>query len=127
MNARALAPLLALAVLAACTSTPLPPWPDPTPPAAGPGTTALPAGALPTYRCDQDIAFTVQFADGTAVIDAGPRGRETLLRDAGGLTPQQTVYSSTHLRAEFGLGPDGRGARLLYASPPMEARCLRNG
>lgn len=77
------------------------------------------------YRCDEETEFTVRFSDGTATIDAGPRGTETLLRDAGGVTPQQTVYSSTRLKAEFGLGPDGRGARLLYASPALELRCVR--
>jgi hypothetical protein len=71
------------------------------------------------------MAFTVRFANGTATIDAGPRGTETLLRDAGGLTPQQTVYSSTRMRAAFGLGPDGRGARLNFLSPGLEVTCVR--
>jgi hypothetical protein len=78
------------------------------------------------YRCDHDIAFTVRFADDSAQVDAGPRGSETLLRDAGGESPQQTVYSSTDMKVEFGLGPDGREAQLNFASPPIEAYCARD-
>jgi hypothetical protein len=59
------------------------------------------------------------------LIDAGPRGTETLLRDAGGLTPQQTVYSSTKLKAEFGLEPAGRGAKLSFLAPALEAKCVK--
>ncbi len=114
-------------VMAGCASQP----PASSPPAAPPAPSATrspsaPAsGALPNYRCDNNVAFTVRFGDGTADIDAGPLGQEALLRDAGGLTPQQTVYSSTKLRAEFGLDPAGRGAKLNYATPAVETRCLR--
>jgi hypothetical protein len=80
----------------------------------------------PHYRCDNDLAFTVRFADDSAVIDAGARGVETLARDAGGTTPSQTVYSSTSMKAQFGLGADGREAQLNYASPPLVVRCLRD-
>jgi hypothetical protein len=79
----------------------------------------------PRYRCDQGIAFTVRFEDGTAVVDAGQRGSEVLLRDAGGATPQQTVYSNPRMRAEFGLGTSGREAMLRYASPPLAAHCIQ--
>jgi hypothetical protein len=81
---------------------------------------------LPRYRCDHDIEFTVQFGDDTATVDAATRGSEMLLRDAGGLTPQQTVYSNLRLRAEFGLGASGREAILHYLSPPLVAHCLRD-
>ena len=82
--------------------------------------------ALPHYRCDNDMAFTVRFIDDSAQIDAGPRGTETLLRDAGGVTPAQSVYSSTAMKAQFGLGADGREAQLNYVSPPLEAHCVRD-
>jgi hypothetical protein len=89
-------------------------------------TTPSPADGAPArYRCDHDIVFTVRFNDGTATIDSGGRGIDTLLRDAGGVTPQQTVYSSTTVRAQFGLSPEGRGARLNYLSPALEATCVR--
>jgi hypothetical protein len=48
-----------------------------------------------------------------------------VLRDAGGTTPQQTVYSSTQLKVEFGLDPQARGARLNLVSPPLETACVR--
>lgn len=81
---------------------------------------------LPRYRCDQGIEFTVRFADDSAVLDAGPRGNDVLLRDAGGATPQQTVYSNPRMRAEFGLGATGREALLRYAQPPLSAYCQRD-
>jgi hypothetical protein len=121
-----------LAAVAGCASDPLPspapvppPMPAPVPAPASPPAPAVADPAVSRYRCDQDTAFTVRFQDGSAVIDAGARGSETVLRDAGGLTPEQTVYSSTALRAEFGLGPNGREAVLHYRSPALEAHCVR--
>lgn len=117
--------LLAAAALCGCTSLgpPAPAVPAvPAAPAAADG-----AGDLVRhYRCDQGIDFTVKFGDDAATIDAGPRGREVLLRDAGGVTPQQTVYSNPQLRAEFGLGSSGREALLRYPSPPLVAHCVRD-
>lgn len=114
-----LAAALAAGALGACTTSP------PPAPAAAPATSA-PAGSGPArYRCDHDIAFTVQHGDDSVTIDAGPRGRQTLWRDAGGVTPQQTVYSNERLKAEFGLGPAGQEALLRYAEPPLIARCVR--
>ncbi len=105
--------------------------PAPRAAAAGPAATAasaaIAAPAAPAhYRCDNDIEFTVRFGDDSAIVDAGPRGREELPRDAGGATPQQTVYSNTHMRAEFGLGVSGREALLRYAQPPLLAHCVRD-
>lgn len=102
---RALAVALATALLTACAV-----------PAAGP--------ALPHYHCEHGISFTVRFADDMAVIDTA-RGREVLYRDAGGVTPSQTVYTNARLRAEFGLGPSGREALLRYPVQPLLARCAR--
>jgi hypothetical protein len=79
------------------------------------------------YRCDHDIQFTVRFGDDSAEIDAGSLGTQTLLRDAGGETPAQTVYSSTAAKVEFGLDPDGRGAKLHWVDPAVEASCVRDG
>ena len=64
--------------------------------------------------------------DDSAVIDAGSRGNDVLLRDAGGVTPQQTVYSNPRVRAEFGLGTGGREAILRYLSPQLIANCVRD-
>ncbi len=56
----------------------------------------------------------------------GPRGRHELLRDAGGLTPAQTVYSSAQLRVEFGLGVQSREAVLHERQPQAVAHCVKN-
>lgn len=83
------------------------------------------ASALPLYRCEQGIEFTVKFIDDTAVLDS-TRGGEVLYRDAGGQGTKQTVYSSPKLRAEFGLGAGEREAVLHYLLPPLEVRCVRD-
>jgi hypothetical protein len=71
------------------------------------------------------VEFTVRFTDDTAVVDAGPRGNDVLLRDAGGATPHQTVYANARMRAEFGLGTTGREAIVRYAQPPLAAHCVQ--
>lgn len=123
--------LLSIGVLTAvclggCASPP--PAATAPPAAVAPAASAAPAAppvtaGLQRYRCDQAIEFNVRFDDGTAMLDAGPRGKEVLLRDAGGATPQQTVYSNTRMRAEFGLGSNGREAILRYAQPALTAHC----
>jgi hypothetical protein len=104
------------------------PVPTPAPPAAPATAASAPqrATGLPHYRCDQGVEFTVRFSDDTAVVDAGPRGNDVLLRDAGGATPQQTVYSNPRMRAEFGLGVTGREALLRYAQPPLSVHCKQD-
>jgi hypothetical protein len=79
----------------------------------------------PHYRCDQGLEFDVRFGDDEAQVFLAGREPETLLRDAGGTSPQHAVYSSTRAKVEFGLEPEGRGARLNLLSPPLEARCVR--
>lgn len=93
---------------------------------SGPAATAAQPSPAPHYRCDNAIDFTVRFGDDTATVEAGARGSEVLLRDAGGVTPQQTVYSNPRLRAEFGLGATGREAILRYLSPPLVAHCVQD-
>ena len=116
----------AVATLCACTSAPPAPRAVPAIPAPAPAAPSAPpsTAGVPQYRCEQGLAFTVKFSGDSAVVDAGPRGREVLLRDAGGVTPQQTVYSNTQLRAEFGLGV-GNEAILHFAVPPLQVRCVR--
>ena len=82
--------------------------------------------SLPHYRCENNTGFTVRFADDTAELDLDSRGREVLLRDAGGVTPQQSVYSSERLRAEFGLGASGRDAVLHNLATPATVNCARD-
>jgi hypothetical protein len=82
------------------------------------------ASAPALYRCEQGMDFTAKFIDGSAVLK-GARGDDVLLRDAGG-QGAQTVYSNPRIRAEFGLGANGREAVLQYLQPPLVARCLRD-
>jgi hypothetical protein len=82
--------------------------------------------SLQRYRCDQNFEFSVRFSDDSAVIDAGSRGNDVLLRDAGGVTPQQTVYSNPRLRAEFGLGANGGEAILRYLAPQLVVNCVKD-
>jgi hypothetical protein len=117
--------MLVSAALLGCAG--LPPATDPGPandigPATGTGRATSPVAR---YHCEHDIEFTVRFADDSALVDAGPRGSDVLLRDAGGTTPQQTVYSNPRMRAEFGLGASGREAVLRYALLPLVAHCVR--
>ena len=77
------------------------------------------------YRCENDVAFTVRFANDSATINSN-RGDEVLYRTAGGLTPSQTVYSNPRMRAEFGLGATGKEAILRYLLQPVVVRCVRD-
>jgi hypothetical protein len=76
------------------------------------------------YRCEQDIAFSVRFVDDSAIIDS-TSGGDVLFRDAGGTTPQQTVFSNTRVKAEFGLGESGREAVLRYPLLPLTVQCVK--
>lgn len=80
----------------------------------------------PLYRCEHGIEFTVRFVDDSAVLD-GSGANAVLFRDAGGQGPQQAVYSNSQMRAEFGVGPNGREALLTYPLLPLTARCVRDG
>ena len=80
--------------------------------------------ANPVYRCEQGLQFTVRFVNDTAVLK-GARGDDVLLRDAGG-QGEQTVYSNPRMRAEFGMGANGREAMLQYLQQPLTARCVRD-
>jgi hypothetical protein len=119
-----------LAALAGCGSAP-PVQPPVPPPAPAPDVPPVPrAASAPRpgwtrYRCDHDVSFTVEYGDDSATLEVAQHGREVLLRDAGGVTPQQTVYSSERMRAEFGLGADGEDAVLRYADPPLVLHCAR--
>jgi hypothetical protein len=76
------------------------------------------------YDCGQAPGFEITLGTGSAVL-TGPRGRLELLRDAGGLTPQQTVYTNEGFRLELGLGPQGQQAVLQTLQPASIVRCKR--
>lgn len=81
------------------------------------------------YLCGEGVRFTAWVNDESALLD-GDWGKATLLRDAGG-QGLATVYSNRTLRAEFGLGSNGRNAQLheltgLDSSRlPMRLSCQR--
>jgi hypothetical protein len=85
-----------------------------------------PRASAARYHCDHGTEFGVRFGEDTAIIDDRGHAAEVLLRDAGGVTPQQTVYSNPRLRAEFGLGAAGREARLHYLPEQRMAQCVRD-
>jgi hypothetical protein len=76
------------------------------------------------YRCDGGLEFNVHFGDGAATVDALPGGSQILLRDAGGATPQQTVYSNERMRVEFGLGETGREAIMRESGASDGVHCV---
>jgi len=75
------------------------------------------------YRCDNGVSVAVD-RDGKATLQTG-RGAVVLERDAGGVGPEQAVYSNPDMRFETGLPPDGRGANLEGMVPNRKARCSR--
>ena len=117
-------------LLSACAtqapSPAVPATPPPQSPAVKPAPVAPAKPAVsgaPGYRCDNAVQFTAVLGEESAVLDMGPRGTEPLLRDAGGITPEQRVYSNSRIRAEFGLGSQGREAVLRYLASPVVAKC----
>lgn len=78
------------------------------------------------YACDDGRTVHVRVEQDTVAIAGLARGDEVLLRDAGGITPEQTVWSNERLRAEFGLPPGGDGAELQLLQPaPATLHCRR--
>ncbi|MEJ6021503.1 hypothetical protein [Ramlibacter sp. PS4R-6] len=111
----------AVLLLGGCASSPpAVVAPAPAAPPAPPPPVAV--AKPPHYRCEGGLEFDVRFGDGSAELLFAAREPETLLRDAGGTTPQQTVYSNTSAKVEF----DGRDARLNLVAPPLQARCVRD-
>lgn len=129
-NARMRWFLVAALVLEGCASHSRPA--PPVPPQSTPASASLPPPAaaaskprLPHYACDDGMAFDARFGDDDVQLLFASGETETLMRDAGGTSPQQTVYSSTRMKAEFGLEPDARGAKLNVAEPARSVRCMR--
>ena len=100
----------------------------------GTGAAISSTGSAPLYQCEHGMAFTVKFADNTALLSgarkpsgsSGAGDQDLLLRDAGGQGAQQAFYSNPRMRAEFGLGASGRDAILRYPLLPLVVRCLRD-
>ena len=83
------------------------------------------------YQCPHDLRFTARLYRDMATLD-GMRGhavlaRETAATDANGKTAADTPlrYADGSVRAEFGLGMQGRLARLDYTNIPDPVYCTR--
>lgn len=118
-------------LVAGCTSVEPPPAvmplpaADPAPPEVQPRAEPPAAQGLP-YVCDNGLTVHARFGEGAVTLSGLPQGEEVLLRDAGGVTPEQTVWSNEHLRAEFGLPPGGSGASLQLLQPQaLTLHCQR--
>ncbi|RYY50422.1 MAG: hypothetical protein EOO24_66735 [Comamonadaceae bacterium] len=115
MSPRTVLPVLAAAALAAGCAAP-------TSPGSGPG--ATPANAAGRgYHCDDGSRFRLVVDGDVARVDGLPDGPQRLARDAGGMTPSETVWTGERLRAEFGLGDAGDRARLHRLQPPATLSC----
>lgn len=91
---------------------------EPAPPPEPPGVARL--------RCDDATELRVAFAGDEVRVAGLGAGEQVLLRDAGGETPQQSVFTNEVLRAEFGLGPDGREAHLQELRSQRQLHCVRH-
>ncbi len=131
MRGRSLAAVAVLAVGCAARAPtvsptqPVAPEPPSVPaPAPEPAPPPLPEGAL-RYRCDGERVLLVRLREDAAQVQGLPQGEETLLLDAGGVTPQQRVFSNPAVRMEIGLGDRGREALIQLLQPPAsELRCV---
>ncbi len=113
---------VAAMLLAACAApAPVPSMPTvgtDGPPAAEPGIIRL--------HCDDGLALRLRVLHDEVLVDGLPGGREVLLRDAGGVTPQQSVYANERVRAEFGLGAQASEAVVHLLQPqPRDLHCAR--
>ncbi|MBH1965593.1 MAG: hypothetical protein I8H77_14720 [Comamonadaceae bacterium] len=78
-----------------------------------------------SYSCPNDLRFEARLYQDMAILD-GWRGHAVLARIAGqeGLETSP-AYADETVRANFGLGVDGRLARLDYTSIPEPMYCER--
>ena len=123
--------LVAVAWVAGCAMRP-PPAPDPVPApppvAAEPAPAAAPPPSLTdsaSYECGDGTRLRVQPQGDVLVVEDVPGGPYRLGRDAGGFTPEHTVWSGPQLRVELGLGPKADVALVQSLYPPHTVECRR--
>ncbi|TFZ02004.1 hypothetical protein [Ramlibacter humi] len=122
--------LAAAALLAACAMRDPPPASEAPPPretlpkrSATSPPPADEAGVI-RLRCDDGLQLRLRVLQDEVQVDGLPGGREVLLRDAGGVTPQQSVFSNARARAEFGLGAQASEAVVHLLQPqPRDLHC----
>ena len=122
------------ALVAGCATRPAPePIPAPAPPSApvvapDPAPVAEPAPPSPattSYECGDGTRLRVLPQGDVLVVEELPGGPYRLGRDAGGFTPEHTVWSGPQLRVELGLGPKGDVALVQSLYPPHTVECRR--
>ncbi|WBY00132.1 hypothetical protein PE066_11635 [Ramlibacter tataouinensis] len=120
--------IAAAALLAACAALePAPPAPVAPQPAALPAADAPDGPDVLRLQCDGGLQLRLRVRQDEVQVDGLPGGREVLLRDAGGVTDRQSVYSNEHVRAEFGLGAQASEAVVHLLQPqPHDLNCRRD-
>jgi hypothetical protein len=123
---------IAAAAASACSTVAPPPVAAPVPPPQAVAPAPPPAAVHPApdparYTCDEGRVLSLrEAADGLTVEGLEPQA-DLLLRDAGGVGPQQSVWSNDRLRVELGLGEDGKDAVVHVLQPsPRDLRCRRS-
>jgi hypothetical protein len=128
-----IAAFMAAALVAGCATRPMPapdPVPAPAPPAAAPDPAPAPAPPpsspdTASYECGDGTRLRVLPQGDVLVVEELPGGPYRLGRDAGGFTPEHTVWSGPQLRVELGLGPKGEVALVQSLYPPQTVECRR--
>ena len=95
--------------------------PDPAPVAEPPSSSPFTA----SYDCGDGTRLRVLPQGDVLVVEELPGGPYRLGRDAGGFTPEHTVWSGPQLRVELGLGLKGDVALVQSLYPPHTVECRR--
>jgi hypothetical protein len=126
-------PLAALLLVGACAQQARLKEPAPSPASTPPSTPDIAPAVEPPvqtgarlYRCDTGEVLLVHDEGDFVRLSGLSQAEERLGRDAGGLTPQQAVFSGPTLRAEFGVGADGHELVLQSTDPPGLLHCRRD-
>lgn len=77
-----------------------------------------------SYRCPNDLRFEARLYQDMALLE-GTSGHAVLARANDDKRSEEPVYADETVRARFGLGVDGRLARLDYTSIPEPVYCER--
>lgn len=76
------------------------------------------------YLCDNDLSFEARLYRDMVLIE-GQRGHVVLERELESLKEDELKYADNNLKAQFGLGDQGRLVRLDYRNIPQAVYCQR--
>lgn len=88
------------------------------------GCAALQDAPRLSYRCPSELRFEARLYQDMALLE-GLRGHAVLERLAGDADTAQPRYADVTVHAQFGLGLNGRLARLDYTNIPEPVYCER--